>query len=119
MRILICGSRNFGDLQLMREVINDLSTYELVIVHGDCRGADKLAARVAQERGLVVEAWPADWKQYGRAAGPIRNIAMLDSGIDEVIAFPVGESRGTEHTLREARKRGIARTIWREGSDND
>ena len=102
----------------MRKTISRLPL-DAVIVHGACRGADRIGERIAIDLGMKTEAWPADWKQYGRAAGPIRNIAMLDSGIDEVIAFPVGESRGTEHTLREARKRGIARTIWREGSDND
>ncbi len=43
----------------------------------------------------------------GRRAGPERNIRMLDSTPDLVLAFWDGQSRGTRHTISEARRRNI------------
>ena len=51
--------------------------------------------------------FPADWDTYGKQAGFIRNIQMLDEKPDLVIAFQKNASRGTQHTINEARKRGI------------
>lgn len=51
--------------------------------------------------------FPANWK-LGRRAGPIRNQLMLDQNPDKVIAFHDGRSRGTLHTITEARRRGIS-----------
>jgi hypothetical protein len=71
------------------------------------RSADMLADRAARELGFTVEPHPADWKRHGKAAGPIRNLAMLDTKPDLVLAFQRDGSRGTQHTIDEARKRGI------------
>lgn len=58
-----------------------------VLIHGDCRGADRLAARLAKELGIEVRAYPADWNQ-GPSAGPRRNQRMLDlESPDLVIAI--------------------------------
>ncbi len=46
------------------------------------------------------------WERHGRAAGVIRNQAMLDYGIDLVLAFPGG--RGTADMVRRARSAGVA-----------
>lgn len=109
-RILVCGSRNWTERSLIRA---QLAPYAVgdgdppTIVHGDARGADKLAADIAMRLGLWVEAHPANWAKYGKRAGPLRNLAMLDSGVDYVIAFQRLESKGTQHTIDEARSRGI------------
>lgn len=84
-----------------------------VVVHGDCpTGADRYASewcREARFNGLHVieEAHPADWGKHGKAAGPIRNQQMVDLGADVVLAFPLGESRGTRHCMAAAEKAGI------------
>jgi len=94
MRILVCGSRHWNDQEgmagwldaLLLPLIDD--THFVVLVHGDARGADTLAARWAEDKeGVVVESYPADWDKHGRAAGPIRNQQMLDTEIHAVIAF--------------------------------
>jgi hypothetical protein len=54
-----------------------------------------------------VRVFPADWERYKRRAGIIRNLEMLDQEPDLVIAFWDGKSRGTAHTIGEARRRGI------------
>lgn len=108
-RILVCGGRSFEDLDLMYDVLDEytppLGVDEPVVMHGDARGADALAAQAALDLGFWVEAHPAEWKAHGKAAGPIRNRQMLDMKPDLVIAFPGG--RGTADCVGEAERRGI------------
>ena len=73
-----------------------------VVIHGDFRGADKLAKAWAKSRGIPEEPYPADWGSYGKAAGPKRNQRMLDEGKpDIVVAFPGGD--GTKDMTDRAR----------------
>lgn len=109
-RILVCGSRYYADAKHIRRVLaeylpDDLETDEPTVMHGDCRGADKLAHDAAVDLGFWVEAHPANWKAHGKAAGPIRNRQMLDLRPELVIAF--GNGVGTRHTIAEASTRGI------------
>jgi hypothetical protein len=112
VRVLVCGSRGSPDALEVIEAMRGLPT-GTTVVHGDARGPDRAAAIAARACGLTIESFPAEWEKYGRRAGPIRNIAMLDSGIDQVIAFWDGVSSGTRHTIEEARKRHIPVKIKR------
>jgi hypothetical protein len=67
-----------------------------------------MADHAALMLGLDSERYAADWKQYGKRAGILRNLQMLDQRPDLVLAFQRNGSRGTQHTIDEARKRGIA-----------
>lgn len=114
-RLLITGSRYFNDAGLMSAAISDaVSTLRgfgfdrIVLVHGGAHGADMLAAHIGKSMGLEIEAHPARWDVYGKAAGPVRNKEMVELGADLVLAFPVGESRGTRGCMRLARERGCA-----------
>ena len=53
-----------------------------------------LGERYARENGFRIERYPADWKQYGKSAGPRRNMQMAEAG-DDIICFWDGKSRGT------------------------
>jgi len=109
-RILICGDRNWTNKELIRHVLNSMKDIEAVI-EGECRGADILGKQVAEEMGIFVVKFPADWLQYGKSAGPIRNQQMLNEGQPtKVIAFHnnINESKGTKDMLKRAKKRGIA-----------
>jgi hypothetical protein len=77
------------------------------IMHGDARGIDRTAGELADALGFFVEVYPADWERHGRRAGVVRNLEMLAKRPDLVLAFWDGSSRGTKHTIDEARKRGI------------
>jgi len=94
MRVIVTGSRHWTDVAEVERALLRLPR-DAVIVHGAARGLDAIAARVAVEQGLTVEAHPADWGSHGRAAGPIRNQAMVDLGVDECLAFPLPDSVGT------------------------
>lgn len=71
-----------------------------LVIHGAARGADTLAANWAASRGVEAKAYPADWDRHGKAAGHIRNAAMLTEEPDGVVAFPGG--RGTSDMRRKA-----------------
>jgi hypothetical protein len=98
MVVLVCGSRHYKDYQRVYDSLKSLQDVSLVIT-GGCRGADALASRAAQALGYPVQEFPADWKSFGKAAGPIRNQKMLDIGRpDMVIAFHENweQSKGTK-----------------------
>lgn len=113
-RILVTGSRVWPDAEAVRDALNEALTAArargetLTVVVGDCpTGADAHALKWALRSGVRSEVHVADWRTHGRAAGPIRNRHMIDSGIDVVYAFPYGESRGTRGTMRLAEAEGI------------
>ena len=110
MHILACGSRGFTDKVLATKILKDLdwcSCRIKYVLHGDCRGADRIAGQAAKDLGLAVQTMPADWERYGKSAGFRRNEAMMDTNPGLVLAFWDGESKGTAHTIGLARKRGI------------
>ncbi len=110
-RVLVTGDRNWNDWSL---ILSELKEFPpgTIVIEGGARGADTLAKRAAESlfgEGSVEE-YPADWSQFGRAAGPIRNQQMLDEGFPTVIlAFHpnIAESRGTRDMLKRALKTGL------------
>jgi hypothetical protein len=113
MRVLVSGSRYLTDEFPVRRELATIDQYakalglELTLLHGDARGADSIAAKIATEFGWAIEAFPADWEGMGRRAGYVRNSAMFYSGVDMLIAFPKGESKGTRHAIALAEKTGV------------
>lgn len=105
---LICGGRNFNDADLLFRSLGDLRAMAGItsIVHGAAQGADTFAARWAEAHGIPARAFPANWVEHGRAAGPRRNQQMIDEGRpDLLIAFPGGA--GTADVIQRARRAGI------------
>lgn len=104
--ILVCGGRDYGpDTARMWEILDMLDPR--IVIHGDARGADRMAGEWADFHNVRGIAHPANWEAHGRRAGPIRNQEMLDEhpGIDVVVAFPGG--RGTADMAFKARQKGI------------
>lgn len=114
-RILVCGGRDWSNYTMVSGVLDGFRQeyhekgQPIVIVQGGAVGADFLAKRYAIEYDIPYEEFVAEWNKYGRAAGPMRNSAMLESGIDVVVAFPGG--RGTQDTVKKAEKLGIR--VWK------
>lgn len=90
----------------MSEVLRDVWIHvfernpETILVHGDARGADRLAKAIWEKRGLPTEAHPADWAKLGKKAGTVRNVDMVNLGADYCIGFLRPESIGTKHCLK-------------------
>lgn len=116
-RVIIAGSRSFTDYDRLQALCDNIlskksRTHEIRIISGTARGADTLGERYAQERGYNLQRFPADWLQYGRAAGPIRNRQMADNA-DALICFWNGHSPGARNMIETANKKGLpVRTIY-------
>ncbi len=73
------------------------------LVQGGCQGTDKLLEKWALTRGIDTATYFADWHNFGRSAGPRRNLQMLDEEMpDAVVAFPGGS--GTADLVRKAQQ---------------
>lgn len=116
--LLIAGSRNFEDRETFNRVTDENIDGDhrfTVIVEGGASGADTLAREYALERGMNYKEFKADWKRYGRAAGPKRNDEMIvfikeKNGV--ALYFWDGKSKGTKQCIESARRKGINVTIW-------
>jgi YspA, cpYpsA-related SLOG family len=110
VRILVTGGRNWTDENAVRLAIMENIVIDddgITIVHGGAKGADSIAASFASDMGWSVEAHPANWSEFHRAAGPIRNQEMVDLGADICLAFLMPNSKGTADCVRRAEKAGI------------
>ena len=118
MIICVTGSREYANLSLIRDTLYGLLNYpgrkeELTALYvGDARGVDKRAALEWKElTGLDAKTFSPDWKQYGRSAGILRNIQMIDQfkqdGGSLVLGFWNGSSTGTAQCLDYARRQGL------------
>ena len=90
MRVLVCGSRSWNDIDAVANVLQRL-TGEVTIIHGDAIGADTICHVVSEALDFKIEKFPItkeDWEKYGKSAGPRRNREMLSKGEpDFIIAF--------------------------------
>jgi hypothetical protein len=80
-----------------------------LLIEGGARGVDNYAAKWAVAHDVRLGHMPADWDKYTnrKAAGPIRNRAMLAKYPEaRVLAFPKGKSPGTRNCIAQARKLG-------------
>lgn len=115
-RVIIAGSRGFQDFQALSAYTDKMLSRkaqesQITIISGHCPGPDLMGEEYARLKGYAVEIHPADWKTYGRAAGPIRNKEMALCA-DALIAFWDGHSRGTKNMIDEARAAGIPVRIY-------
>lgn len=113
-KVIICGGREFEDYELLKKACDfylakKFETGEkIVIVSGGARGADSLGEKYAEERGLEVQRFPADWNKYGKRAGYLRNKQMAEVS-NACIAFlsSYGENKGTKMMISIAREKKL------------
>ena len=106
MRIICTGGRDYNDPHTVYYALKDLPE-DTEIVHGGAEGADELVDQVAKGFGYTVHRVEADWRTYGKLAGPMRNRKMIEmfAPIDIVYAFPGGN--GTEDMVLAAFQNNI------------
>ncbi|WP_239376049.1 bifunctional DNA primase/polymerase [Frankia sp. Cj5] len=112
MRILVTGSRTWTNRRTIAGALHraarDAAGRRVVLVCGACpTGADRIAEDIATAHGWGVEHHLAEWARHGRAAGPRRNTAMVDTRPDLCLAFIADGSRGATHTRDLAERAGI------------
>jgi len=115
-KVIIAGGRDFNDYELLKNkcdyYLSNVDKSNIVIISGMARGADSLGERYAQERGLKLEGYPANWKLYGKSAGFKRNQVLVKNA-SAAICFWDGKSKGTKHTIDLCKEKGIPIKIVR------
>lgn len=106
MRVIIAGSRDFDNYDVLLEAIKEAQFDITVVVSGGAKGADALGERYAVEGNKPLAIYKADWKAHGRGAGPVRNKKMAENA-DALIAIWDGASRGTGHMIKTATDKGL------------
>lgn len=119
----IVGSRDYTDYKTFSECINNWQKNNgtiNVIVTGDCRGTDKLVRKYAIEHNIELIVHQADWKKYGKSAGPKRNTLIINElslhNNSHLIAFPLKSSIGTWDSVKKAKEKNIDTQIIKEYS---
>lgn len=106
MKTIIAGSRTITDYGTVEQAIIESGFYISEVVSGKAKGVDTLGEQWATKNGLPIEAFPANWDEYGKSAGPIRNKEMAEYA-DALIAVWDGNSRGTQHMIITAVQAGL------------
>ena len=115
MNIGIIGSRSFNDYDYFKEIIDFIVCACGVdnIISGGAKGADSFAERYAEECKIKIIVHKPDWNKYGKKAGYLRNIEIVNDS-DIVVAFWDGKSKGTQHTINLCKKNNKRHYIfWR------
>ncbi len=118
MRVIVTGARAWTDKKMIFSSMEKLLRTHgpFVLVHGACStGADAMAEEwyqlIGQDQGVMRVKYPAKWKRadgtVNRGAGFARNAEMVSKGADLVLAFPLPEGSGTQHTVELAEAAGI------------
>ncbi|HEY0751367.1 MAG TPA: DUF2493 domain-containing protein [Chitinophagaceae bacterium] len=100
-KVVVAGSRSFKDYTLLKESLDELLAQKgpnIAIISGTAYGADTLGEHYAEERNFILIRVPADWEQYGKRAGYLRNQHMAQLA-DAVVVFWDGESKGSKHMI--------------------
>jgi hypothetical protein len=93
-RCIIAGSRTITDYHQVVIAANNSGIVHQIteVICGDCRGVDTLGAEFARQRTecgqpMMVKHFPANWSEFGRRAGYLRNVEMAKYAA----ADPTGE----------------------------
>lgn len=109
MRLIIAGGRDVEldakDYALLDWIHAEAPVSE--VVSGTAEGVDTCGEMWAIKHNIPVKRFYADWKTYGRAAGPMRNMRMAEYARHwgALIVFPGG--RGTNNMYEVACQVGM------------
>lgn len=98
MIVSITGSRTITDYKLVCQAVNESKFDVTKIISGGAGGVDALARIYAYNHGIPFEEYPANWKLFGKRAGPIRNKEM-EKQIEAAVVIWNGASKGTKHYI--------------------
>jgi predicted Rossmann fold nucleotide-binding protein DprA/Smf involved in DNA uptake len=111
MKLAIIGSRDFSDLQMVRDFVGMLDQ-SVDIISGGARGVDATAVEEAKKRKMR-------WKEF-RPNDPSRRSdyhernSLIVESCDALVAFWTGqiENSGTYSTIEKARKAGKLLSVF-------
>jgi len=108
MKLGIVGSRGIDRViakEIITQVVNRAYNSMDTIVSGGASGVDTWAGEYATEEGLELIIFLPNYREFGRYAPLKRNLQIINAS-DFILAIWDGKSRGTKHTIDQARKIG-------------
>lgn len=125
MVVLVTGDRGYPEekkhvvLDAIAKLMADDD--DLEIVEGGASGADSYAREACRLLKITYHEYPAQWRKYGKSAGPIRNRYMLERHPDIalVLAFhdDLEHSKGTKDMVEVALENGIQVILHENGRE--
>ena len=106
MRVIVAGSRGITNYQVVKKAIEESGFEVTEVVSGKAAGVDTLGEEWAEENGIPVKEFPAEWQRFGKAAGHLRNGDMAIYG-EALVAVMLPDSRGTLNMIKQAKQRGL------------
>jgi len=100
MKVIVAGSREFDDYQVICRVLSTHRHQITQIITGGARGADRLGYRWAWKHQVPHKLFRAEWARWGKSAGVRRNAQMAQAG-DVLVAFWDGTSPGTRDMIQQ------------------
>ena len=113
MRCIISGSRTFHgcSVGIIQRAVDASGFGDEIteVVSGGARGIDLLGEIWAKGKGIPVSRFTPNWDEEGKPAGILRNIEMAKycAPSGACIAISDGQSNGTAHMIKEAKKAGL------------
>jgi hypothetical protein len=128
VKVIIAGDRTIIDYDLLEKAISKAGFDITEVVSGGAKGGDLLGEMWAKAHNIPVKVFKADWnnikvkgvkikerrnpfngkmEKYNVDAGFARNKLMVEYADAAICLQPYGETSGTQHTIKLARKKGI------------
>ena len=111
MKVLVCGSRDIDDRNVIYSAIRESPFDADTIICSNESGVGLIASKYAAlNPDIDVESHPIPewvWEQIGSKSGPLRNGYMVEQA-DAVIAVRGGESHRSKYTIAQAEADGLS-----------
>ena len=104
MKTIIAGGRDYTFTDDDRKFLNGIKDSISEVVCGGAPGADNEGKVWAEQNDIAIKLFPADWKKYGRGAGPKRNRMMAEYA-NCLVLFTGG--RGSSSIFKEAQSKNL------------
>lgn len=111
MKTIIAGSRSFNCYLTLLDAIRQFPFEITEVISGTANGADKLGEQWAEEHGVPIIQFPADWSKYGKRAGYVRNEQMAKYAEGALILWD-GISPGSKHMINIAKQINLPYYIY-------
>jgi hypothetical protein len=113
MRTIIAGSRVITDYSIVETAVAQSGFKDQIteVVSGTAPGVDQLGEQWARAHEIPISRFPANWQQFGKRAGYVRNSKMAENA-DALIAVWDGKSKGTKHMIDTATRRGMTCFVY-------
>src|SRR5579863_9919802 len=106
MKTIIAGSRTIDSFADVEAAIK-LSGFQITeVISGGAQGVDTVGVNWAVANKVPFRYFYADWKNLGKAAGPIRNSQMAAEAEALILVWD-GKSRGSQDMRRKAQLKGL------------